>query len=174
MKTIILGAALGFAAAAVPATAADAATFVLRASTHDAHNRLPISYDAVLTTGVATPTVDGDRYDILAATGTATYDGLIATIAKGSGSFTLNGGNVALVDAGFALDGYFGFGGIQKGRYNYIGVSEVGGPIEMLSITPQAAAVPEPATWAMMLIGLGAVGYALRRRGKVAIRVRFA
>ena len=31
-----------------------------------------------------------------------------------------------------------------------------------------AAAVPEPATWAMMLIGFGAVGVALRRRRRLA------
>ena len=30
-----------------------------------------------------------------------------------------------------------------------------------------AAAVPEPATWALMLIGFGAVGFAARRRGNV-------
>ena len=32
------------------------------------------------------------------------------------------------------------------------------------TITISAAAVPEPATWAMMLIGFGAVGWQLRRR----------
>ena len=37
-----------------------------------------------------------------------------------------------------------------------------------------AAAVPEPATWTMMIIGLGAVGFAMRRRGKVATTVSFA
>ncbi len=37
------------------------------------------------------------------------------------------------------------------------------------------AAVPEPATWAMMLVGFGAVGYAMRRRkSKVTTRVQFA
>ena len=37
-----------------------------------------------------------------------------------------------------------------------------------------AAAVPEPATWGMMLLGVGAVGYAMRRRAKVRTNVSFA
>jgi hypothetical protein len=40
-----------------------------------------------------------------------------------------------------------------------------------------AGAVPEPATWAMMLIGFGAVGFGMRRRRdetKGQLRVRFA
>jgi hypothetical protein len=36
------------------------------------------------------------------------------------------------------------------------------------------AAVPEPSTWAMMILGMGAVGYAIRRRQKVTAKVRFA
>ena len=35
-------------------------------------------------------------------------------------------------------------------------------------------AVPEPATWAMMIVGLGMVGIGLRRRSKQAVRVNFA
>jgi hypothetical protein len=37
-----------------------------------------------------------------------------------------------------------------------------------LNNAPVNGAVPEPATWAMMILGLGAVGYAIRRR-KVAV-----
>nr|WP_207974747.1 PEPxxWA-CTERM sorting domain-containing protein [Parafrankia sp. BMG5.11] len=43
--------------------------------------------------------------------------------------------------------------------------------------TPNAPAVPEPATWAMMLFGFGAVGYGMRRRRSESngkLRVRFA
>ena len=43
---------------------------------------------------------------------------------------------------------------------NNSGAGSLGGSITIR----QAAAVPEPATWAMMLFGFGAVGFAMRRR----------
>jgi hypothetical protein len=43
---------------------------------------------------------------------------------------------------------------------------ELGDPVNLRSITITQA-VPEPATWAMMLLGFGAVGFAMRR-GKPA------
>ena len=42
------------------------------------------------------------------------------------------------------------------------------------ALAPTTPAVPEPATWAMMLLGFGGLGYAMRRRPKVATRIRFA
>lgn len=33
-----------------------------------------------------------------------------------------------------------------------------------ISLAPTVAAVPEPGTWALMLLGFGAVGYSMRRR----------
>lgn len=38
---------------------------------------------------------------------------------------------------------------------------------------PLAAAVPEPSTWAMMILGMGAIGFAMRRQ-RVAMRVTYA
>ena len=38
----------------------------------------------------------------------------------------------------------------------------------------QLAAVPEPATWGMMILGFGAMGFAMRRRAKVRTNVSFA
>ncbi|MHA6722018.1 FxDxF family PEP-CTERM protein [Sphingomonas sp. RS2018] len=35
-------------------------------------------------------------------------------------------------------------------------------------------AVPEPATWGLMMLGFGGMGFAMRRRRKVETRIRFA
>lgn len=43
-----------------------------------------------------------------------------------------------------------------------------------LTISPIAAAVPESATWAMMILGMGAIGFAMRRSQKVVTRVSYA
>lgn len=37
-----------------------------------------------------------------------------------------------------------------------------------------APAVPEPATWAMMVLGFGGIGFAIRRKQALTARVRFA
>ncbi|MHA6724171.1 PEPxxWA-CTERM sorting domain-containing protein [Sphingomonas sp. RS2018] len=42
------------------------------------------------------------------------------------------------------------------------------------TVTNAVAAVPEPATWAMMLFGFGGIGFALRRRRAPSVRIRFA
>lgn len=42
------------------------------------------------------------------------------------------------------------------------------------SFVQTAAAVPEAATWAMMLTGFGLVGFGLRRRSDISTTVRFA
>ena len=38
--------------------------------------------------------------------------------------------------------------------------------LKQVRIIPGADVVPEPSTWAMMLLGFGAVGYTMRRRRK--------
>ena len=45
--------------------------------------------------------------------------------------------------------------------------------IDDISVLGERGGVPEPATWAMMILGLGAVGWAMRRR-RAATSVRFA
>lgn len=42
------------------------------------------------------------------------------------------------------------------------------------SFAGQVPAVPEPGTWMLMILGLGAVGFAMRRRQSVSARLQFA
>ena len=44
----------------------------------------------------------------------------------------------------------------------------------VFSATPVAGAVPETATWMMMIVGFGAVGFAMRRRNNVRTSVSYA
>lgn len=46
--------------------------------------------------------------------------------------------------------------------------------LQTIATAQVAGAVPEPATWAMMIAGFGMVGFAMRRRQKVSTTVRFA
>lgn len=54
---------------------------------------------------------------------------------------------------------------------NHTGGAWLGANFNLVSI---ASAVPEPSSWAMMIIGFGAIGAALRRRQNVTRRVTFA
>jgi hypothetical protein len=42
------------------------------------------------------------------------------------------------------------------------------------TILPPTSAVPEPATWAMMLAGFGIIGFGLRRRARPTVSVAYA
>lgn len=66
----------------------------------------------------------------------------------------------------------FGNGGSFSVALNNVtfgtpGSAQVGGTFTLLSNS--VPGVPEPATWAMMLIGFGAVGYAMRRSRKAVL-----
>lgn len=69
-----------------------------------------------------------------------------------------------------------GTGGDGQSVQDFLGTRSVL-PNDMaftLTGTVNAPAVPEPATWAMMIAGFGLVGGAMRRRQTVASRIRFA
>lgn len=69
-----------------------------------------------------------------------------------------------------------GWNGTFAGAVDNVAYSFTGGPSANYNfeVVEAAAAVPEPATWAMMLIGFGGIGAAMRRRKrKVTTNVAF-
>ena len=108
------------------------------------------------------------------------YDGLNATgNILASLSLTPNGGNcqgdpngtpfcqfdpfgVTFMGTAFSVD----FGGVA----NQIAFDNV----TLGSATPGMGAVPEPATWAMLILGFGLIGAAVRRQRKPSVTVSYA
>ena len=91
--------------------------------------------------------------------------------------------NAGLATVGTCLP----FGGCKSNSIPNLGTLVIGnvlsdGPVfnalgyldATFSATVVAAAVPEPSTWAMMIVGLGAAGCALRRCQKATTRVSYA
>ncbi len=95
------------------------------------------------------------------------FDGDIITFTGGdiSGSGTVTTGMTAL-GSSIQVDRVSLTGGLQtfniRGTLNPAGngFARVGGQLSLL----QSSAVPEPATWAMFILGFGVLGYGLRRR----------
>ena len=65
--------------------------------------------------------------------------------------------------------GNFNFYNSGQGYYGLLSsVTNANGYADGRIATARVAAVPEPATWSMMLLGFGAIGWQLRRRRTVA------
>ena len=85
-------------------------------------------------------------------------------------TFSINSDNFcafidnATANASVAFDDFSGT------YYLSLGTPERQFDAQSASLTVTAGAVPEPASWAMMIGGFGAVGGAMRRRTRVAVR----
>ena len=125
-------------------------------------------------TGGSTATGTLTVQDPIAAVGgslitaiTGTYNGQAITGLVAPGGFGANdnllfvGQNPLLDGGGFTFNGAFGDRNIF---WNGITYRDFGQANITFSIREIAQGVPEPATWAMMLIGFGAMGVSLRRR----------
>ena len=105
---------------------------------------------------------------------TGTYNGQAITGLLGPGSYGSNNnllyvGQPSLLDIlGFSFTGAFGNRNIYGSGTSYFDFAREG--TVSFSISEVTRGVPEPATWAMMLIGFGAMGVALRRR-RVAVAI---
>lgn len=88
----------------------------------------------------------------------------ITTPGRATGSLTPSDLGFRFGNAGSYNYGYVRFAGSQIQTIAFQDVANVG---------ILAGAVPEPATWALMILGFGAVGGAMRRR-RLTAKVRFA
>lgn len=181
-KSIALAAAIGLAPLTLP-TAANAATIVGDSITCSTN-----THPSSRCNGASTATVDviddvtDPEFDIFA---TPDFDPLF-TIDFGDGFFTLN----ALGDR-FISSTILTFTNNNKGWASISGGGELDGRAtiagnvltldlaqrtyaENESFTFAITAVPEPGTWMLMILGLGAVGFSMRRRQNAAVRYQFA
>ncbi len=112
---------------------------------------------------------NGANSYILRANGNATVAFPDNGVPQSPGSFVYTGVDATSVSPGFSNLGNFQlFFNIGSAAYTgYATVVDSGHRINAISFSPAAGAVPEPATWAMMLLGFGAVGYGSRRRSKI-------
>ena len=85
----------------------------------------------------------------------------------GFGSYTVS---PATPGFGFAMLGISSTPTISNLTYSADGKLWHSSNVTVAAVAP----VPEPAIWALMMLGFGGMGYAMRRKPKVGARVRFA
>jgi hypothetical protein len=127
----------------------------LTGTTTASHIHAPTAVPLTGTAGVATqtPTFSGFPLGVTSGTYSSLFDLLTASTYNGS-FVTANGGTAAGAES--ALLSALASG---KAYLNIHTTAFPGGEIRGFLI-----AVPEPATWLMMLLGFGAMGLAVRRR----------
>lgn len=146
-------------------------------------NRLVLSYDPILTATVNAPSNISlgaiDSTNLLAAnydiTGVLLNILLFSTPPGSSGG--LPQGSIGGTLSGFSSNATLSFlsGGVNIGGFNYtvtnspLGVNPPSSNLGVTTIQGRVTAVPEPATWAMMLLGFGGIGFAMRRRRQPAL-----
>lgn len=133
-----------------------------------------INGNAGITIGVSGPV---DRYNF--AVGPAAFGSFLNSSASSSTGATVGRfSNILFVPLGYISGTELGvstatFGnatlaslGLNPGSYTYNLQATVGGATVDTFTINIAASVPEPATWAMMLLGFGAIGFSMRGRRK--------
>ncbi len=128
----------------------------------------------VLDASPTPPVVDPGDFFVLAGV-SGTIDNVAATfdLGFGSPSYFFNFGLIN-TPTGFVSTGLSLYTGSEAAPTFKLGTftltPNTPGPAYSLTI----AAVPEPASWAMLLAGFGALGAMVRRRRGVTVRVRFS
>ena len=87
------------------------------------------------------------------------------------GSNFINPANGDQIAAG--TNGRFTVTGNAGELFTSVTFSSTGNSFEVDNLAV-GGAVPEPATWALMMLGFGGMGFAMRRKPQVGTRIRFA
>ena len=193
MQKLLTG-AIGLIVAAWP-TVANAApvtkTITFTAGPFNGGNNTPPPVGSV--TGSFTVTFDlaavGSQGNVTVNSLSLPYTGTVKYIVYGGGALGFASTNYLNLNANTFNPniGSNGFAGVfynlaappgsSLGTFNYsqVGFQDIASTRTLLGATVQAGgAVPEPATWGMMILGFGAAGHALRRRAKLRTGVSFA
>ena len=102
---------------------------------------------------------DGDGIGAYGHSGTNSLDTSFGSYGGGDAYFTNIVGNIGTVN--------FINGGIASGSTGYFSLEE---PVS-ISAPPTVTGTPEPATWAMMMLGFAGLGYAGFRSKKKALSI---
>ena len=153
--------------AAVVAVPAQAAQFLFSFSTSTALFGPTVSGNGTFTTSDTAMTVGGQTaYQILSVTGTV--NGLAITAPTGTygnyfttGPSFLDGSGTSFTVAGGGRVDFFNQS--SNGIYR-VNTFSPGSSNFVTATSLSIAAVPEPGTWALMLLGFGGIGFAMRHR----------
>ena len=104
------------------------------------------------------------------------YNLLTVNTSAGTQTFTTQSLGFLSNNGNQSYSQYVQFQGIGNTTINSISFtnSPMVDAFESANFAVAVTAVPEPAAWAMMIVGLGGIGFALRRRAKARVRVAYA
>ena len=183
IKFLVSVAAATLVAIAAPASAATTLTVTYTGNLTGVNTTFNVPYDqAVVLTGITTAEDAADG-SFSFSSFSANYSGNINTVTNASGQVT-GGGSVFRIFTGGSVFADFNLTGnpIFATGTNYavtvsggepitgaFGTAVITGGAGVLRGELAVAAVPEPATWAMMIGGFGVLGAAARRRTRTSI-----
>ena len=166
-------------AASFLATSANAATIVIDTS-------VPAGgfMNDNVTCASTTPCTFSDSGTFVTPTGFGLVTLTISTAIAGMNNLTnidfssvlFNGVAFNLSGTGAVEQGFLSNQVLTPGATNTLAVNGITGGNASYRGTlsfAQAAAVPEPAAWMLMLIGMAGVGFSMRRKDKTTLRVRY-
>lgn len=112
---------------------------------------------------------DGSLFDLISFD----FADIFNSGARANNNMTLTYGDGRTESLSATSDGLAGLQTLSLNRSGLTSISIAANPYEWWQIdnftVGSAAAVPEPATWAMMIVGFGGIGTTLRRRRTMAL-----